>query len=252
MPGQSDNYYNIRKNTQEENKKYKQYSCVPNGFKPSISQLIKKGYNPLLLKAALGMIGRETSYGNSLRYKILSPLKNIGAYLGFDTSAGLAQMKNSTKESLNIKEDINTVTGALIAIYKFLDRSYKKAIQEGYSTSQPSTTPKTSTGNAALDISIASYNIGFGRIVKYCKTDDPNIKRPCSKAGKIVEQSVVGAPNMGVTGQKSNPNDNVKKTKFKVSNELVKNYLPNIPINKLTTYGYVDEVANRIKGFNCF
>lgn len=204
-----------------------------------------------MVKAALGIIGRESSYGQSSRFKLLSPLKNIGAYLGFDTSAGLAQMKNSTKESLNIKEDINTVTGALIAVYKYLDRSYKKAQQEGYSTSQPSTTPKTSTGNAALDISIASYNIGYGRIIKYCKTDDPNIKRPCTMAGKVVkEQSVIGAPSMGVTLQKDNPNDKV--TKYKVSNELVKNYLPNIPIGDLTTYGYVDEVAKRIKGFNCF
>lgn len=206
----------------------------------------------MLVKAALGIIGRESSYGQSTRFKLLSPLKNIGAFFGFNTSAGLAQMKNSTKESLKIKEDINTVSGALIAVYKYLDRSYKKAQQEGYSTSQPSTTPKTSTGNAALDISIASYNIGYGRIIKYCKTDDPNIKRPCTLAGKIVEQSVVGAPNMGVTGQKSNPNDNVKKTKFKVSNQLVKNYLPNIPIGDLNTYGYVDEVSKRIKGFNCF
>jgi len=206
-----------------------------------------------LVKAALGIIGRESSYGQMSRIrKVLLSLKNIGAFFGFDTSAGLAQMKNSTKESLKIKEDINTVSGALIAVYKYLDRSYKKAQQEGYSTSQPSTTPKTSTGNAALDISIASYNIGYGRILKYCNTDDPNIKRPCTLSGKIVEQSVVGAPSMGVTGQKSNPNDNVKKTKFKVSNQLVKNYLPNIPIGNLTTYGYVDEVSKRIKGFNCF
>lgn len=204
-----------------------------------------------MIKAALGIIGRESSYGQSTRFKLLSPLKNIGAFFGFNTSAGLAQMKNSTKESLKIKEDINTVSGALIAVYKFLDRSYKKAQQEGYSTSQPSTTPKGSTGNAALDISIASYNIGYGRIIKYCKTDDPNIKRPCTMAGKVVkEQSVIGAPNMGVTSQKDNPND--RQTKYKVSNELVKNYLPNIPIGDLTTYGYVDEVAKRIKGFNCF
>ena len=200
-----------------------------------------------MLKAALGIVGRETSYGQSTRFKILSPLKNIGASLGFDTSAGLAQMKNSTKKELNITQDITTVSGALIAVYKFLDRSYKKAIQEGYSTNQPSTTPKTSTGNAALDIAIASYNIGYGRITKYCKTNDPNIKRPCKLSGQIVkEQSVIGAPNMGM--QTELPKDK----KYKVSNQLVKNYLPNLPKGSLTTHGYVDEVAKRIKGFNCF
>ena len=165
-------------------------------------------------------------------------------------------MKPTTAAELgmltNINDNILTFKGSLIAVYRYLSRSYKRAKEVGY-LNTPSSNFTKGTGDAALDISIGSYNIGYGKIVKYCKTNDPKIKRPCSMSGKIVEQSVVGAPSMGVTGQKSNPNDKVTESnKYKVSNQLVNNYLPNIHDGKLTTHGYVEEVSQKMKGFNCF
>jgi hypothetical protein len=236
--------------------KYDKYSCIIEpGFRPVIAKLISEGYNKTFLKAALGVVGRESSYSSGLRYNITSPLKIMASFFGSDTSIGPGQMKQSTAKDLKLKESITTIRGSLIAVYKYLQRSYQLAIASGYSTTKPSSNFSKGTGNAALDIAIASYNIGVGRIKKYCSTNDPKIKRSCSDAGKLVEQSVIGAPNMGVTTQKSTPK--VEKTKYKVSNKVALNYLPNFKTERwdgvnISTHGYVEEVSKNIKSFNCF
>ena len=234
------------------NSSFNKYKCVPEDFRIAIDELIKAGYNKRLLKASLGIIGRESSYASGRRYNWSYIPKLLTSFT--NRSLGPAQMKPTTAAELgmltNIKDNILTFKGSLIAVYRYLSRSYKRAKEAGY-LNTPSSNFTKGTGDAALDISIGSYNIGYGRIVKYCKTDDPKVKRPCSMSGKIVEQSVIGAPNYGMTQQTSNPNDK-KKTKFKVSNEWVKNYLPNIHDGDLTTHGYVEEVNKKMKGFNCF
>ena len=253
MPGQTDNPQNTNK---VDYNKFDKYSCIIElGFRPVVDKLISQGYDKTFLKAALGVIGRESSFASGLRYNITSPLKIAASFFGSDTSIGPAQMKKSTSDDLKLKESITTLRGSLIAVYKYLLRSYEIAKNMGYQTNSPSSNFTKGTGNAALDITIASYNIGVGRIKKYCSTDDPSIKRSCSDAGKIVEQSVIGAPNMGVTTQKSTPK--VKKTKYKVSNKVALNYLPNFKTKRwdgvnISTHGYVEEVSKNIKSFNCF
>ena len=240
MPGQNDNHYNTYKNTEREKIKYQKYSCVPEpGFRPVVDQLISEGYDKKLLKAALGVIGRESSYGSGLRYNITKDLKMVASFFGVNTSVGPAQMKQSTANDLNLKESILTLRGSLIGVYKVLEKNYNKAVSEGYSANEPTINFKEGSGSAALDIAIAAYNIGVGRITKYCTTNDPNIKRPCSKAGQIVENSN-GGPK-----------------KYKVTNNVVKNYLPNFKTQRwdkvdISTHGYVKEVVEKMKSFNCF
>ena len=233
MPGQTDNPLNTKK---IEYKKYDKYSCVTElGFRPIIDKLISEGYDKTFLKASLGVIGRESSFASGLRYNITSPLKVMASFFGSDTSIGPGQMKQSTANDLKLKESITTLRGSLIAVYKYLQRSYKLAIDSGYSTTKPTINFDKGTGNAALDIAIASYNMGIGRIKKYCSTNDPNIKRSCSDAGKVVG---------------TNP-------KYTVTNQVSPNYLPNYKTERwdgvnISTHGYVEEVSKNIKSFNCF
>ena len=50
-------------------------SCVPLAFQLAVDKLIKEGYNKTILKVSLGIIGRESDFGESNRFKFLSPLK---------------------------------------------------------------------------------------------------------------------------------------------------------------------------------
>lgn len=216
---------------------YTTYKTIPEEFRVAAGELIKEGYNLTILKAALGIIGRESTYGQGTRYNLYYLPKLFGAM--FNTSLGPAQMKPTTASELGmldkLKDNILTTKGSIIAVYRFLIRSYKRAKEMGYSTTSPSVNFKNGTGNAALDISIGSYNIGLYKIFKYCETNDPNIKKNCNLAGKTVnsDNDVVKNPSPG-------------EKIFKVTNKYVPNYLPNIKGNKLTTHGYVKEVSERI------
>lgn len=207
--------------------------CVPTAFKLSVQNFIKKNYNKTFLKAALGIIGRESDFGDSNRFKFTAPLKALWAALGGQTSVGYAQIKPETAEKYGIKvKDLELASGSLEAAYKILQDNYNAAIKIGY-TEQPSSNLKDGTGNSALDIAIAAYNLGASKITKYCKTNDPKINRPCSMSGKKTDE--------GLT----------------VTNQHVPNYIPNFKTErwdgvKISSHGYISEVAQRIKGFTCF
>lgn len=232
----------------------KKYPCVPSEYRIPLDRLIQKKYNKTLLKAALGVIGRESSYGSGLRFEITNPLKRLGSFLGYDTSVGPGQMKQSTADDLKIKEDINTVSGALTAVYKYLETAYNSAVKAGYSSNLPSSnTPKSDSWSGALDIAIASYNVGLGKIKKYCKTSDPNLKRDCKLAGQVVSEQY----DMLFWSENQKLKEKENAPKVKVFNEPVPNYLPNFPTKRwdgvsITTHGYVKEVTSRMKKFNCF
>ena len=208
----------------KHNQAVKKYYCVPPSFAPSLDKLIKKGYNKQILKIALGIIGRESSFASGLRYNITSPLKTMASFLGVDTSVGPGQMKKSTAKDLKLKQSVDTIEGALNGVYQFLKRSLALASTIGYSdTAKSVNVPHNNSLNANTDIAIASYNSGIGKIKKYCETKNPKRKTPCDK----------------------------------INNKQVKNYLPNFPTKRwdgvdISTHGYVKEVVNRYKKFNCF
>lgn len=228
-------------------------SCVPLAFQSAISELIKQNYNKVYLKVALGIIGRESDFGESNRYKLTAPLKYLWGLLGGGTSVGYGQVKPETAKEYGLTvDDLTTAMGSLTAIYNILSKNYQTAIKMGYTT-EPSSNFTLGTGNAALDISIAGYNLGVSKITKYCKTNDPKINKPCNLAGKtITEQSVAGAPLNGALYNSATP-----KTSITVTNQVVPNYLPNFKTKRLdgvsiSSHGYVQEVASRYKKYTCF
>ena len=203
----------------------KKYYCVPKPFAPALDDLIKRGYNKHILKMALGVIGRESSFASGLRYNILNPFKEVWSLLGGDTSVGPAQMKHSTAKDLKLKEGLSSVRGAMDAVYQYLKRSINLAAAKGYTNQKSVNVPANKSLDAKSDLAIASYNSGIGKAIqKFCETKNPKLKAPC---------------------------DGKKYTK------QVKNYLPNYPTKRwdgvdISTHGYVAEVVNKYKKFNCF
>ncbi len=232
--------------------------CVPTAFKLSVQNFIKKNYNKTFLKTALGIIGRESDFGESNRFKFTAPLKALWAGLGGQTSVGYAQIKPETAEKYGIKvKDLELASGSVDAAYKIIQDNYKIALKVGY-TEQPSVNLKDGTGNSALDIAIAAYNLGASKITRYCKTSNPKINRPCSLAGKTIKEqdgSIELAMNRRNQEQLKQAGDN--RPSITVTNQYVPNYIPNFKTErwdgvKISSHGYISEVAQRIKTYTCF
>jgi len=214
-----------------QTKEFQNVSCIPYIFQKPVLDMVNKGYNKLLIKASLGVIGRESDYGKSDRYKALSELKTFMSSLGIDTSVGLGQIKPSTAKELGLTiEDLNTSSGAIIGVYSILKKNYDLALSQGYDNG-PSVNLADGTGNSALDISILAFNMGSKYITKFCETSNPNIKGFCSE-------------------QKTKSGDTIFKDK------QVKNYIPNYKTERwdgvsISSHGYIKEVAKRVKSFDC-
>jgi hypothetical protein len=226
-------------------------SCVPLAFQLAVDKLIKEGYDKKILKTSLGIIGRESDFGESNRFKFFSPLKFLFSRLGVSTSVGYGQIKPDTAKEFGMTtDDLITSIGSLKTVYQILQKNYNKAIEVGY-TNQPSTNYNSGTGDSALDISILSFNKGYGSITKYCETSNPKIKKSCKYAGQIIkEQSIFGGGQGGYVVPPT-------PKKIKVFNKHVLNYLPNFKTQRwdgvnITSHGYVKEVADRIKKYTCF
>ena len=228
-------------------------SCVPLAFQLAVDKLIKEGYNKTILKVSLGIIGRESDFGESNRFKFLSPLKLLFSRLGVNTSVGYGQIKPETAKEFGMTtDDLITSIGSLKTVYQILQKNYSKAIEVGY-TNKPSSNVTKGTGNAALDLSIAGYNLGISKITKYCKTSNPNINKPCNLAGKTITEQVIPTYGLDKMHQELERN---KKT-CTVTNKELKNYIPNFKTKRLdgvsiSSHGYVEEVAEKIKKYTCF
>ena len=182
-------------------------------------------------------------------------------------------------QSGKLEKSIKTIEGALIGVYKYLERSYNKAIQIGYDTNKPSSNFKDGTGNAALDISIASYNSGFEKVVRYCEKglstpiDNSNPRntkkywldliKKNPKYKDYYQEQIQKLDDVSFeTSATSFMGKIMNKEEKKVfcdnkNNRWVKNYLPNFPTQRwdkvdITTFGYVKEVSEYLRKFNCF
>jgi hypothetical protein len=212
--------------------KYQQIACIPYLFRHAYFTLKKEGLNTNLLKTALGIIGRETTFGTSDRYKYLGPLKKLWQKVGGDSSIGYAQIKPETATDIGIPvDDLYTTIGSLRAAYNIIKNNYDKLVSIGYAQNQPSSNFKEGTGNAALDMAIATFNLGQSYITPYCETTDPKIKGKCS--------------------------DSQTKSGLQIyKDKKAVNYIPNYTTERwdgvnISTHGYVKEVAKNIKRFTC-
>ena len=236
----------------------KDYNCVNSAFRVPLATLIDKGYSKDILKLALGIIGRESSFSSGTRYSTLEPAKELWAWLGGSTSIGPAQMKPETAKNLGLNlKQITSNLGALDGVCRYLRKAINKAKKSGYS-SGPSSIGSKGTGNAIYDIAVTSYNIGMGKIHKWCKTNDPNVKRDCKFKGKLVESvSNINEQLMGTVPSKDPRVFTSSKKTYKVSDKVVQNYIPNYKTERwdgvnISTHGYVEEVAGYYKKLNCF
>jgi hypothetical protein len=213
--------------------------CVPFMFSHAIEKLISEGYDVRFLKASLGVIGRESDFGGSKRYNATALLKTLGAFLGAQTSVGPAQIKPETAKKYGLSVmDLNTSYGSIKGVYQIIKNNYGIALKNGYSNDKPSSNFNLGTGSAALDIAISAFNLGEGKITKYCKTSNPEINRPCRSAGQTVAEQL-------------------STKKVTVTKEWVPNYLPNFKSERwdgvsISSHGYVKEVAKKMKKFSCF
>ena len=202
--------------------------CVPTAFKLSIKDLIKKNYNKLFLKACLGIIGRESDFGESNRYKFRNPLKTLYNALGGNASIGLAQVKPETAKQYGLdSDDLSMASGSLDITYRLLQDNYNKALKVGYTT-EPSVNLKNGTGNAALDMAISGHNLGGEKITKYCKTSNPKINKPCSLAGKTIKEQD-GSIELAMN-RKNQQQLRDSGTSITVTNQYVQNYIPNFKL----------------------
>jgi hypothetical protein len=199
----------------------------------------------MLLNAAIGITGRESDFGKGRYYKatdfaekLVSKFEYLhgGLIPALDPSIGPAQMrfgKQFGEEGADLKQfgrkfdiitpgDLGDYTKAVIAVCALLAKLYREAQNKSYDTSKPGVARKsfTSTGNAALDISILAYN-GGAKYIRYY----------CGDTGKIH------------TSEGCSPS----------SDNFSPNYIPALTTKKargtLSSLGYISEVAKNMQKF---
>jgi hypothetical protein len=258
------------------------YRCLPQGMssfanyvrihKHELMRDLQVDEKTLLImaKASMGIIGRETTFGEGTDFKdeAVEFLTSVG--LGFipqsaqsgwnklrsmrgkspqQMSLGPAQFTRDTWNSYGLDkkigsydESFNAISQGLGTIHRIND-DYKLALKTGTGTG-PSVNPiavkqgkiksLNGTGNNALDLAIVSHNMA-GLINKWCQTSDPNYAGPCNQ--KVYQPFKDSKPEIKI---------NV------YTDKQIVNYFPNKKSGNLTSIGYLEEVANYINKFNCF
>jgi len=249
------------------------YKCLTPELSHSMQYAISKGIDPFWAKYALGILGRESDFGNVMgkfgikavpEYmmnkfsEIIPGFKDAlqwGAKKFFNKSnwvpsMGVAQMTPDIAKKYNVNlEQLMSVSGSLVAASKYLKKLYDETKQY-YDSNKPSKIiynkqlidNPSSSGNAALDAAIMSYNLGSSKFKKqYCKTNNVEYMAPCN------------SPN----GQyQPFPKDNPKLILKVDKNQVVKNYVPTIKTktgdNKyISNTGYLKEVVGHSNKFGC-
>jgi len=277
-------------------KTIKTYSCVQENINTFVNYVIdnknllmKKlniDYKNLisLTKVSIGIIGRETKFGDNteiadtfsetLRGFGLGSLIDWGIkkYYGEDKtqSLGAAQFTPKTWKIYGLDKSIgdynssfNIINQGLGVLYSLTNR-YKKALANGLKP-EPSVNPILTkygiideidgTGNHALDMSILSHNMPEQKtIYPYCATNHPLYAAPCNKTTVKPYQSKESFnPNSKLLQKVTNPNLKKYPGELTVNqSKIIPNYFPNLSGPNHTGIGYVEEVSNYMKTFNCF
>ena len=224
----------------------------------------------VMAKAAMGVIGRETSFGAGTEFKdevaefltnwglgfipqgaqsVYNAARNMTGKRSQQMSLGPAQFTQDTWNSYGLDkkigpydESFNTVKQGLGALHR-INSDYQLALKTGTGTG-PSVNPIAvrqgkiksinGTGNNALDLAIVSHNMA-GLINKWCQTSDPNYAGPCNQS--VYQPFKESKPEIKV---------NV------YTDKQILNYFPNKGSGALTSIGYLEEVAKYINQFQCF
>jgi hypothetical protein len=249
------------------------YKCLTPELSHSVEYAISEGVELFWVKYALGILGRESDFGKVMgkfgikaipeytmnkMSELIPGFKEAlqwGAKKFFNKSnwvpsMGVAQMTPDIAKKYNVNlEQLMSVSGSLVAASKYLKKLYNET-NKYYDSNQPSKIiynkklidNPSSSGNAALDAAIMSYNLGSSKFKKqYCKTNNVEYMAPCN------------SPN----GQyQPFPKDNPKLMLKVDKNQVVKNYVPTIKTktedNKyISSTGYLKEVVGYSNKFGC-
>jgi hypothetical protein len=224
----------------------------------------------IMAKAAMGIIGRESTFDTGTEFKDEASEFLMSVGLGFipqgfqsvwnvgrklkgqepqQMSLGPAQFTKDTWNNYGLDkkigpydESFNMINQGLGALHRLND-DYKLALKTETGTG-PSVNPiavrqgkiksLNGTGNNALDLAIVTHNMA-GLINKWCETSDPNYAGPCNQ--KVYQPYKTTKPELKV---------NV------YTDKQIVNYFPNKGSAGLTSIGYLEEVAGSINKFNCF
>jgi hypothetical protein len=249
------------------------YTCTTPELSAAAQYTISHGVNSFYVKYALGILGRESDFGKVMgkfgikaapeyimnkMSEVIPGFKSLlqwGAKKVFNKdnwvpSMGVAQMTPDVAKKYNVNlEQLMSVSGSLLATSKYLIDLYKD-LQKYYDSNQPSKiifnkqliNNPSSSGNAALDAAIMSYNLGSSKFKKkYCKTNSTEYLAPCNTPNGIYRPF---------------PND---KPNFKLKvypNQVIENYIPTIKTKTgdnqyISSTGYLKEVVGYAKKFNC-
>jgi len=249
------------------------YKCMTPEFSHSVEYAISEGVEPFWAKYALGILGRESDFGNVMgkfgikavpeyimnkMSELIPGFKEVlqwGAKKFFNKnnwvpSMGVAQMTPDIAKKYNVNlEDLMSVSGSLVAASKYLKKLYNET-EKYYDSNQPSKIiynkqlidNPSSSGNAALDAAIMSYNLGSSKFKKqYCKTNSSEYLAPCNSPNGQYQPFPKDKPNFILKVDKS---------------QVIKNYVPTIKTktgdNKyISNTGYLKEVVGYANKFNC-
>ena len=258
------------------------YKCLPQGMS-SLANYVRIHKNELMnklqvdektllimAKAAMGIIGRESTFDAGTDFKdeavefltsvglgvipqgaqsVYNSVRKLGGKSPQQMSLGPAQFTKDTWNTYGLDkkigpydESFNMINQGLGALHRIND-DYKLALKTGTGTG-PSVNPIAvkqgkikslkGTGNNAFDLAIVSHNMA-GLINKWCQTSDPNYAGPCNQ--KVYQPFKETKPEI--------------KANVYTDKQIV-NYFPNKGSAGLTSIGYLEEVTNYINKFNCF
>lgn len=251
----------------------KKYQCVTDELSAAAQYVISHGVDPFYVRYGLGILGRESDFGKVMgKYGIkavpeyfmnkmselvpgFKSLLQWGAKKTFGKenwvpSMGVAQMTPDIAKKYNVDlEGLMSVSGSLFAVSKHLINLYKITMKY-YDTNQPSKIiyngklieNPSSSGNAALDAAIMSYNLGPEKFKKqYCTTNNPQYMAPCNSPNGEYKPFPKDQPNLIL----------------KINNKSnIRNYIPTIKTKTrdnqfISNTGYLKEVVGYVNKFNC-
>jgi hypothetical protein len=246
------------------------------------------GIDLFYIKYALGVLGRESDYGKIFgkygvkaapeyvmnkisetnpEFKII--IQYIAKKFGKDNwvpSMGVAQMTPDIAKKYGINlEDLMSLSGSLLAASKYLIDLYKE-LSSFFDANQPSKiiynkqliNNPSSTGNAVLDATIMSYNLGSSKFKKsYCKTNSDEYMGPCNSPNGEFQPFPKDRPNFILKVDKTNVIKNyiptIKTDTTGKVDKVLNKYIRKLPENVqyISNMGYLKEVVNNVKNFSC-
>jgi hypothetical protein len=278
---------------EEDAKSLDKYKCVPEDLRVFASYAMDNAEKytkifkidlptyKMLVKASLGIIGRETKFGEAKEFSdqssefMRSKLNmgdfidwGIGAFTNQTQSLGLAQFTPGTWKKYKLDKTIGDFNDSFdttkqgLAVLYTLTLRYKKALSARLKK-EPSINPVLKkylgkeikgTGNNALDLSILGHNMGEKVLTRWCETNHPLYAAPINKKEHTPykKEEDFNPEESAVLSVVKDPNLKKFPGTLKVhQDKIIPNFFPNLKGPKHTGIGYVEEVAKYMKNFNC-